>query len=431
MNLRKQILLNSKVLFQILLLVFSILLVAEGLWGSQFAPKNLTTLFVWVHYRGLLVFLLLLAGNFFCMSCPFIFVRNALRVLVAPAKLWPKKLQNKWIGIALFIGILFAYEYWGLWSKPSATAWLIVGYFAAAIAVDLTFKKAAFCKYLCPIGQFNFLSSTLSPKEVKARNLSVCDSCTTYDCLKGVKKDEEIIKRGCETHLFIPKKKGNLDCTFCMDCVDACPHNNVSIQSVTPSQELWDDSHRSGVGKLSERFDYLALIIVFTFGGLLNAFAMVAPAHQLKAMLKDLFSIHNEAFLLAAIFLLFLIILPLLVISKRNYRLIPSMLPLGFSIWLAHYSFHLLTGLLTFIPLLTKKSFPIHLMGVPLKYVMPTQFGFLFLGLVGSMILVSIMDKKSETRLRWWSTHILLFIMAVWIMSLPMDMRGTFVGLAP
>lgn len=430
-NLRKKIFLNSKIFSQLLLLIFSILLIAEGLWGSQFAPKNLTTLFVWVHYRGLLVILLLLAGNFFCMSCPFIFLRNALRIFISPRKLWPKKLQNKWAGIVLFIAVLFAYEYWSLWSSPAKTAWLILIYFAAAMVIDLIFKNAAFCKYLCPIGQFNFLSSTLSPKEVRAKNLSTCQTCTTYECLKGVKKADEIIKRGCETHLFMPKKNGNLDCTFCMDCVDACPHDNISLQSVIPSEELWMDSHRSGIGKLSERFDYLALIIVFTFGALLNAFAMVGPAHQLKSIMQELFLINNQFVLLAIIFILFLIALPLLIISKRNYHLIPSLLPLGFSIWVAHYCFHFLTGILTFIPLLTKKPFPIEWMGVPLKVVLPIQYGFLILGFIGSILLVWMMDKKPASQIRWWCTHSLVFLLAVWILSLPMEMRGTFVGLAP
>ncbi|MBY0414223.1 MAG: hypothetical protein K2Q18_08660, partial [Bdellovibrionales bacterium] len=227
---------SIKLAFQIIFFFFSILLIAEGLWGNQFAPKNLTTLFVWVHYRGLLVILLLLLGNFFCMSCPFIFARNALRVFITPKKLWPKFLQNKWAGLVLFTTILFSYEYFSLWSNPLYTAYLIIAYFAVAISIDLLYKNASFCKYLCPIGQFNFISSTLSPKTLAPKSLDICNSCSTYECLKGVQLDNVLIKRGCETHLFIPKKVGNLDCTFCMDCVEACPYDNVTLKTVVPSE---------------------------------------------------------------------------------------------------------------------------------------------------------------------------------------------------
>ncbi len=417
--------------FQRLLLLFAVLLVAEGLWGPEFAPKNLTTLFVWVHYRGLLVFLILLLGNFFCMSCPFIFVRNCLRVFITPKILWPRKLQNKWAGLFLFIAVLFSYEYFHLWSSPSMTAWLIIAYFLAAIIIDLTFKKASFCKYLCPIGQFNFLSSTLSPKTIAAKNLSVCDTCTTHECLKGVKTENQIIKRGCETFLFMPKKNGNLDCTFCMDCIEACPHDNISIKSVTPTEELWKDLHRSGIGSLAARSDLLFFIVVFTFSALLNAFSMVAPAYDMQLFLNKLFLINGSAFSLFVTFILFLIAAPMLLIPMRKKHLVPTLLPLGFSIWVAHYSFHLLTGIFTFIPLLTKISIPVSMMGMPLSIVGPIQVGLLVIGFMASIVLTFILDNSNSTRLRWVSTHLIIFLAAIWIMSLPMEMRGTFIGLAP
>jgi hypothetical protein len=40
----------------------------------------------------------------------------------------------KWIGIALFAAVLFIYELYDLWALPRATAWLVLGYFAVALA---------------------------------------------------------------------------------------------------------------------------------------------------------------------------------------------------------------------------------------------------------------------------------------------------------
>jgi len=54
---------------------------------------------------------------------------------------------------------------------------------AVALLVDTLFKRASFCKYLCPIGQFNFIASTASPLEVKVRDPRVCASCSGKDCI--------------------------------------------------------------------------------------------------------------------------------------------------------------------------------------------------------------------------------------------------------
>ena len=99
-----------------------------------------------------------------------------------------------------------------------------MGYFAAAFLVDTFFRGASFCKYVCPIGQFQFVGSLVSPLEVTVRKPDVCARCTTHDCLRG-----NAAQRGCETGLYLPRKAGNMNCTLCLDCVKACPHDNVGI----------------------------------------------------------------------------------------------------------------------------------------------------------------------------------------------------------
>jgi len=418
-----------KRILQVVLFFLTLFLIAEGLWGSNFAPKNLTTLFVWVHYRGLLVLTLILAGNYFCMSCPFIFARNGFRLFITPKKVFPKILSNKWTALALFISFLFCYEYFELWAYPRLTALLIIAYFLVALFIDLLFKNASFCKYLCPIGQFNFIASTLSPREVSFIDEKICQNCTTHECIKGGDH-----KRGCETNLFIPKKIGNLDCTFCLDCKDACPHQNVKISNVTYGQELSMTTHRSGLGKLSNRTDWLSFIGVFTIGGLLNAFMMIDRERMLRDFLKSVLFIQNDFFITVFIFLLALA--PLFFLIKNSHQetreLIPSLIPLGFSIWFSHYSFHLLTGLFTFIPLIIKDSnWPIHLLGIPLRVVTPIQFGFLFLGLVASVITSTKITSRRSLLIKWNLFLAFLFLLAVWITSRPMEMRGTFLGAGP
>ena len=120
--------------------------------------------------------------------------------------------------------------------------WIALAYFAAAFVIDGFFRGAAFCKYVCPIGQFNFVQSLISPLQIKVRNPDVCASCRTKDCIRG--RDDI---PGCELHLYQPRKSSNMDCTFCLDCIHACPHDNVGILAEAPGKELWHDSFRSGL----------------------------------------------------------------------------------------------------------------------------------------------------------------------------------------
>ena len=229
----------TRLFARLLLLALAVAMVLHGGFGSQLAPKNLSTLLTWVHYRGLLVLAVLVVGNVFCYSCPMVLVRDAVRRFVHPALHWPRRLRNKWTAAALFAGVLFLYELLDLWGDPWLTAWLIAGYFIVAAVVDVLFRGATFCKYLCPVGQFNFLASTVSPLEVAVRDTSVCATCRTKDCIVGTKASRppgQPIQRGCELALFQPRKVGNLDCTFCLDCVYACPHDNVGILARLPAE---------------------------------------------------------------------------------------------------------------------------------------------------------------------------------------------------
>src|SRR6476660_2055430 len=127
---------HARTFLQIPLLFLSGLMVWHGLFGPSLAPKNLATTLTWIHFRGALVLLILLAGNFFCLACPFMLPRQIARRFITPRRNWPRRLRTKWLSLALFILVLFAYELFDLWSTPFWTACLIVAYFVAALLVD-------------------------------------------------------------------------------------------------------------------------------------------------------------------------------------------------------------------------------------------------------------------------------------------------------
>lgn len=453
---------HARASLQFVLLLVAVVLILHGLFGPQVAPANLATVLSWVQYRGWLILALLVAGNFFCTACPFVLIRDQGRRLTAPSRKWPRRLRVKWIGIALFIGVLFAYELFDLWALPRATAWLVLGYFAAALAIDLQFTGATFCKYLCPIGQFSFVASTMSPLELQVRQPETCRTCRTVDCIKG-RRDEavpsRVLRRGCELALFLPSKVGNLDCTFCMDCVQACPHDNIAVATRVPGLELVDPRRRSGIGWLARRRDVAALAVLFVFGGLINALGMTASARAMEQSLVNLLGVRSEGPVLAALFAIVLIAIPISllgiagmltatltrrglsswldVVTRYSYALVP----LGFGVWLAHYGFHLLTGVLTLIPV--TQSAVLDLIGWPALgtplwqltgmrpgLVFPIEVGVILMGAGGSLVLAYLISERDYLERRviatipWAVVTIAITVAALWITSQPMDMRA-------
>jgi hypothetical protein len=467
---------HSRTILQIPLFFVAVVMILHGILGPTLAPKNLATVLTWVHFRGALVLVLLCAGNFFCLACPFMLVRNAARRLFRPRFTWPRMLRNKWISVVLFIAILFTYELFSLWSSPWWTASLAIAYFVAVLVIDGLFKHAAFCKFVCPIGQFNFIASTLSPLEVQVRDHGVCDRCATKDCIRGrreagVKKvaveansraavnapDFVILQRGCELALFQPRKVGNMDCTFCLDCVHACPHDNVGVTSRLPAAELMIDPIRSGIGYFSRRKDIAALTIVFSFGALLNAFGMVSPVYALEAWMGKLLSVGNEAPVLGIIFVVFLVVEPAILLGAAAWltrllggsklaigplavRYSYALVPLGFGMWLAHYGFHFFTGILTILPVTQAAlaDLGVHLFGAPLwtwtglpmRFVQPMELGFLLLGFVGALLVVHHLAEEDcalqpmRAFVPWATVCLLLGLASVWLMFQPMEMRA-------
>lgn len=450
---------HARTTLQLVLLTVTALMVLHGLAGPQLAPANLATVLTWVHYRGLLIVALLAAGNLFCTGCPFILVRDAARRVHAPAARWPRWLRRKWPAIVLFVAILFVYELFDLWALPRATAWLVLAYFGAALVIDTVFAGASFCKYVCPIGQFNFVTSMLSPLELRVREPATCSACRTVDCIKGRRAPEaplQVVRRGCELALFMPAKVGNLDCTLCLDCVQACPHDNIALAARVPALELADGRRRSGIGRLAQRWDLVALVVVFVFGALLNALGMIAPVYVLERQIASVIGTTTEAPVLGVVFVFALAIAPAVLLggaaswsaavtgsSVRGQLLafVYGLVPFGAGVWAAHYGFHLLTGLFTVVPVTQSAVLDLagqawlgapHWTWVGLQpgAVFPIQLGLLALGTMGSLgVTYLIAERESPSRTLaaaapWVTLALLLFVVAVWMLAQPMEMRA-------
>lgn len=346
---------HSRTAGQIVLFALAAVIIIDGLFGSQLAPKNVATVAAWVHYRGLVVLALLLVGNLFCAACPFMLPRKLAKWIGRPTRRWPKALRNKWIAVIALVAIIYCYELFDLWATPWWTAWLAVAYFAAAFAIEALFTRSSFCKYVCPLGTFNFLYSTVSPTQITARSLETCRTCTTQDCINGNEQ-----QNGCQLELFVPTMQSNMDCTLCMDCVHACPHDNVALAVRPPGDELFKQTWR-------HRLDLAFLAIITGSIGLVNAFGMTPPYYALEVAIADAIGIHSEPVVLGLVILLTGVVVPLGLsyaaawlgrtatgsgeaLNRILMRHAYSFVPLGFAIWFAHYLFHFLTGALTIVP---------------------------------------------------------------------------------
>ena len=424
---------------------------------------NLAGVLPWLHWRGLVVLSLLVAGNLFCLACPFTLPRRLAQKCRPSKWRWPRPLRSKWLAVFLLVLFFVAYEAFALWDSPWWTAWITLGYFLSAFTIDVCFEGAVFCKYLCPIGQFQFVLSTASPLEVRVRDPAICLDCATQDCIRGGPGGP-----GCGMHLFQPRKSGNLDCTFCLDCLHACPRDNIAIQSRVPAAELLHDRHRSGIGRLSGRIDLAALALVLTFGAFANAAGMAGPVIEAESRLASVLHLSNPALLTVASLLTALVVLPVLLVgvvavlgrwwSGEDTPLLAfaarfafALVPLGFGMWLAHYSYHFLPAASSFIPVAQRAALDvgIRFLGEPdwkcaccaagAASFLKLELFFLALGLLATLYVAYRIASELRPSLRdalrawipWAALALLLYAAGVWILFQPMAMRGTAMSLMP
>ena len=618
---------HARTSMQAVLLAVSVLILYDGFWGPQLAPKNLAGVLPWVHWRGFVVLALLIAGNLFCMACPFMLPRRLAKKLFPADRPWPTFLRSKWLAIGVLLVFFWAYEAFDLWASPWLTAWVALTYFVAAFAIDGIFKGAAFCKYVCPIGQFHFVHSMVSPLEVKVRQPDICGSCPTKDCIKGrygpvaepslrhsgasrnpdtlrrtpqvhllgqsreldltqdftspsepgetseihphphpnplpqgrgdfsalrqreagqgtpvessgnagggsdirhsgesrnpeerdqtgqtqvqrLNRDSrassprdgarnpssskrqiqsampgesqaandparemstpaglQLVQSGCELWLFQEGKVGNMDCTFCLDCVQACPYDNVGIQLRAPTSEFRRlDQWHSGVGTLVKRADVAALVFVLVFAAFVNAFGMVAPVYVLEQWLATQLGVTSEPVVLGILFIVGLVALPFVLVTAAAWssralvggnetlaatatRFSFALVPIGLGMWLAHYGFHFLIGALTVIPVMQSflADFGVPILGdpqwelaaiVPEACLVPLELLLLELGVLVSLTVgyrIARSQQSSAARairalLPWAVLIVALFFTGAWLMTQPMEMRGTILG---
>jgi hypothetical protein len=271
----------------------------------------------------------------------------------------------------------------------------------------------------------------------------------------------KLLQNGCELWLYQETKVGNMDCTFCMECIQACPYDNVGILARAPAKELWEDPQRAGVGRFSLRPDLAALAAFLTFAAFMNAFGMVTPVYAVKAWMARALGTDSELLLLGILFLAGMVVIPALLVAAaaRTSAFLTgsgrtvvqeatvyayALVPVGFGMWIAHYLFHFLIGGLAIVPAaqeyLADLGFP--LLGapawslgpmVPDSWLLPIELLFLELGLLVSLVVAYRLGEREAgpgrpaflAALPWGFLALVLSVAGVWLLLQPMEMRGT------
>jgi hypothetical protein len=256
-----------------------------------------------------------------------------------------------------------------------------------------------------------------------------------------------------------------MDCTFCLDCVKACPHENVGILALAPGRDLARDPVRSNLGRFSRRPDMAALALVVVFSAFLSAGAMVAPMVALRDRLTERFPAISTLPVTGLFFLLALVLVPALLVGAAVWvgrtaaqikkpgrelfcRFSLALLPVGLAVWVSHVLFHLSNAWSTAWPAAQQAAgeMGISWIGAPRW----TAFGPLFAPDAMLAIQMLLLDggvlwslyvgwriaggytDRTQDRLKllapWAVVVALLYAAGIWVFLQPMQMRGMVHG---
>jgi hypothetical protein len=245
-----------------------------------------------------------------------------------------------------------------------------------------------------------------------------------------------------------------------MECIHACPHDNVGILVRSPLRELGVDPVRSGVGRITARPDLAALAGVLVFAAFVNALGMAAPAYTLRAWIGAALPVSWDPLALVTFFFLGLVAIPAGLLGgaaaasrwleggddglvHRACTYVWALVPLGLGMWAAHYLFHLLVGGLTIVPVVQDyladlgapaAGAPRWGMGtvVPEHWILPVELLLLQAGLLVTLLAgfrIARREARSKRRalravLPWALLAVGLAGAGAWILLQPMEMRG-------
>jgi hypothetical protein len=228
-------------IFQAPMTALFVFIIYAGLYGHQIV--NIAPAITWTIWWAGLIFLIVVAGKAWCLVCPWDMIAtisSRLRLFGvgdAPLSLgmkWPARLRNVSLAILFFIILTWLELGYNITQSPSKTAYVAIAMVILALVPAFLFEKKSFCRYGCFVGRISGLYANFAPVEVRAKDKSVCDECTSRDCFKGNDKGN-----ACPTSLCLATVEDNTYCIMCGECVKSCPKDNVAFNLRPFGEDLY------------------------------------------------------------------------------------------------------------------------------------------------------------------------------------------------
>ncbi|MFQ5461586.1 MAG: YHS domain-containing protein [Phycisphaerae bacterium] len=218
---------------QAIVVFLFVLVVAAGLFGDQNPALNIAPILTWTIWWCLLIVLIMYAGKSWCYVCPWDAIAGWVEKLSFWKKTdvgltlgykWPRYVRNILIATIMFVGLTWVELGFGVTMKPRMTAYLAIGMVFFAVLSALLFDRKSFCRYGCLVGRVSGLYALFGGTEVRAKSAAVCKACQGKECVTG-----SASAYGCPTFLYPGKLETNTYCIQCMECIQACPEDNLAV----------------------------------------------------------------------------------------------------------------------------------------------------------------------------------------------------------
>jgi len=191
---------------------------------------------VWGVWWPALIATSILLGRIWCAVCP---LGSGAEVVQRVAGRWlspTNRLKEAGPTLALigFAGIIWTEHATSMSAHPRATAALLLGLTAIAVALGWLYERHTWCRYLCPLGAMCAAFSVGSAVRVRARK-EVCQGvCTGNECYKGSDR-----AKGCPMFNHVAFMSDGQHCKLCLECIRACPSQAARLVLQLPVRDIW------------------------------------------------------------------------------------------------------------------------------------------------------------------------------------------------
>lgn len=231
---------------------------------------NFTTLSLWVVWLMGMVAVAMVLGRSWCTICPVGWLNGMVSRYGLRREL-PEWLNNL-VPVTLVLILLQLLVYLlAIHRFPDYSAVLLVWMLVFTLGVGLVFRRRAFCLLLCPAGAVFRLYARLAPWQLRVKSKEVCDGCHEKPCIATEPRWQEAAlgefrlnwrsrPEGCPVALVPADIEDSADCTLCLNCVQTCCNDNVSLGT-----RGWPGDLRPDAGlRPSESFFFLVLLGLLT-----------------------------------------------------------------------------------------------------------------------------------------------------------------------